>query len=918
MERSGWAVVATAVAALTLLSGVVPLPSGLHPSAAPPAAIPTGARSSISATTGAASPIAPTGREIPVSEYAAWNRSLSPALVHRFAGEPVSAVPVEPFPSVPPTTPTLVTVTTDLKNCCVRANFTLPVGNWSKIVLTYQGQAITGVSSSAVLYDSSYRMYADQVPILFGTTPEYGTWTVERDVTEYRAILQGPTNLTFLLGAAVIQDYFLSNITLAYYPVSPGEPAPAEPNVVLPVWYSASLTAASPSSYDVVTVPSDVANATLELWAYGFGVDEFWYSTGSPYRAITVASDGTALATEYPFPFINTGGIDLFLWRPVTAVATVDNSPQSFDLTGALPELEGTHNLTLSMSGISASSNWIVDGALLLYTDPNITGATSNSYSGTITPVQTLHSGAVTTETATASFTSNATIDRLRGGDIQVSSTVREMFASNTSIAGSGAWENLSLHTRSVGSVVLSGGVPTTYVNQTFDAPFSVDLGQNLVITRTTNGGFPEYGNFTTSFLSGLQVWNSTTSTTVPSTAGVASLSIVDELAGADGVYGGQEELTSPTAGLILGITTISDSTPREYSQYTVEGELHASYVHLVVGSGTDPPGPYDAATVITDSTSAPLAVGGSISHAFDDVGLPVTLGLTVLGGIGELSYRWSGLPSGCASASSPILNCTPASPGTYSIGAVVTDGTGAQATASVASLLVVGGPSAVVVPSAPGADVGGLLEYNATIRGGFAPYVCRWSVNGTAQPSTSPCQDPFLLPTRDVGNVVVAVAVTDALGATNLSTPVTSIVGTSVAVTLGSSAGNGSSITVAAGSSVLLTASPVGGVPPFVIEWLIGGTASGTGWDHNLTVGKSAGSVTVVAAISDSGGGANQSSTLTVHVSAAPTSSTSPSSASSDLWEYLAFGAFALAAVLAVALLLTLRRTEREPRPKR
>lgn len=62
------------------------------------------------------------------------------------------------------------------------------------------------------------------------------------------------------------------------------------------------------------------------------------------------------------------------------------------------------------------------------------------------------------------------------------------------------------------------------------------------------------------------------------------------------------------------------------------------------------------------------------------DVGSPTVLTVAPTGGVGPYTYAYTGLPAGCASASTPELNCTPTAAGGYPVIVTVTDSTSATA----------------------------------------------------------------------------------------------------------------------------------------------------------------------------------------------------------------------------------------------
>ncbi|MCI4336358.1 MAG: hypothetical protein L3K17_04060, partial [Thermoplasmata archaeon] len=422
----------------------------------------------------------------PASDPAAraWNTTLASATPD-VTPPPTSGLISTPPPAIPDTTPVVMYFTNASQNCCVQANFTAPVGTWDLIVLNYTGQAVNGV------YDSSYRAYVDQSMVLFGTTPEYGTWTVLKDVTEYTSLFHGTFNLTFLLGAAVTNVYFLTSVSLAFYPVPNGGHAPPEPNLIVPLWFRVSITTSSPTIYVDTNLPTNVTNATMELYAYGFGPDEFWYSQEPGYRNVEVAVNGTSLASVLPFQYINTGGIDLFTWRPITGSFTLSDRPYELNETAALGLLEGPHNLTARLLGVTLSSDWIVAGSLLLHTDANATAASSTSYAWSA-PAPTIHTvgSTVYDETATVTYSYSSLVG-LPGGPVNVS-LERALTYSSAVTAGqswlTASWTNLTASEDASTNVTsaYSGGPVTQLL--TTDFPLVMDIG-DAFNQSSSNGG---------------------------------------------------------------------------------------------------------------------------------------------------------------------------------------------------------------------------------------------------------------------------------------------------------------------------------------------------------------------------------------------------------------------------------------------
>jgi Peptide N-acetyl-beta-D-glucosaminyl asparaginase amidase A len=851
-----------------------------------------------------------------------WNRTLSPALARAEAGEPVSAIPVVPTPPVDAGTPTIVTLATDLVNCCVRQNFHLPTGPWSRILLNYTGQAIAGV------YDSSYRLYIDNVTVLYGTTPEYGTWTVTKDLTEYSAILQGNTNVSFLLGAALIGGHFLANLSLAYYPVPPDARAPDEPTSFVPLWFPSNLNSSAPTTYEDVTVPSDVLNASLEVWTYGFNPDEFWYSETPSYREITVYANGTPIAAMYPFPFINTGGIDLFLWRPVTAVDTLNDREQRFDLTGDLPLIEGHDvNLSARFTGISTGSRWTLEATLVLYESPNVTGVRSLYQTGNVTEAP-YRSGTVDQSAGTATFSSGCVIDELHGS-LTVASSIQALFSSNITEVSSGdnASQNISMNIRWVESTSIQGsGGATEWFNDTYSSPFFVELVNEFIVSKKTGGGYPEYGNFTTSFGKGIQEWDQATSVSGNLTGfSNATDTIQDEMLGANGNYSGEEELTGPNAGEIISVASIATYNPRQFSEDLSRSDVRSSYGRTVVSNGTDPPGPYNASAIITDSSSAPIALGGMIEHATLDVNASDTFAAIEVGGTGTLNYVWPELPPGCASVNSPVVTCTPSSTGSYPVSVTVTNASGPGLNVLVGSVLVIPDPTARVVAQEPGIDLGQTVPLSVVVAGGQGPFVCAWYVDGSLAQVPASCSADYNLTATEPGTYAINVTISDSDG-TFTSSPVLRLpavlpVAISIAISVPSGASNLTTLTVPMGEAVVLVASAHDGIAPFNVTWFIGDSRAGSGWELNYTV--VVGTVDIFANISDAGLGVNQSGSLEIREGSSP-SVNSSSGLSGSQFEIDLILILVAAALVVGALLWLVRprrgppeRTSKPPRPR-
>ncbi|MCI4372190.1 MAG: hypothetical protein L3K02_00880, partial [Thermoplasmata archaeon] len=189
-------------------------------------------------------------------------------------------------------------------------------------------------------------------------------------------------------------------------------------------------------------------------------------------------------------------------------------------------------------------------------------------------------------------------------------------------------------------------------------------------------------------------------------------------------------------------------------------------------------------------------------------LGNSTTLFLNASGGNGPLTYAYSGLPAGCATANQTPLACTPTVSGVFAITFSAIDSTGVSvAVESNLTVYPIGGGGAALITTF-GASPGLVVEGNTTVvtveaSGGTAPLTftypslppgCR-----SANTATLPCT-----PTA-VGTFTISVIVTDARG---------------------NSTGARTTLTVVLGST--RTGGPIGtsgsGIPIVYLEWILGG----------------------------------------------------------------------------------------------
>ena len=250
---------------------------------------------------------------------------------------------------------------------------------WSMVVLDLTGHV------AGRQFDREAAIWIGNAMVYMGTTPEPTpagiTWHVEKDLSEYTPLLT--QNQPFALQIPnIVNDVYTGtihiNATLAFYKTSSSFPAAAHPDVIVPLsasWlFVPQRTTVSAHS---VTLPTNPVQVQLELWAKGNSCDEFWFGSqpdafansnglcgGGAFREIKVFLHGTLAGVVWPFPYVFTGGVNPYLWRPIPAVDAFNEPAYILDLT----PFARTH--TLGFQVVNNGFYWQIDGNLLVDIDP--------------------------------------------------------------------------------------------------------------------------------------------------------------------------------------------------------------------------------------------------------------------------------------------------------------------------------------------------------------------------------------------------------------------------------------------------------------------------------------------------------------------------------------------------------------------
>jgi Peptide N-acetyl-beta-D-glucosaminyl asparaginase amidase A len=336
---------------------------------------------------------------------------------------PAQVVPVPPTPQVgssnpataepqvtrPPTKPCVVS----LMNNVPFENFngapltyTPPAacpGPWAKVVLTADFNVTAGRQ-----FDRSAWFYLNGVNIFYGTTAEpraklSPSWHIERDLTDLSALFKSPQTGLASIGNTVDSTYtsiIYASAQLEFYPASWLAPPPVVPDIVVPVSSGngpATLNTATDQNTATLNLPRNVEKVYLDVISQSQIGDEFWYfcvpndvageleSCGnSAFRETEISIDGKPAGVAPVYPWIFTGGLDPYLWEPITGVQTLDFKPYRVDLTPFAGVLGDGSQHTVAISVFNANGYFLSTANMLIYTDRGSKEVTGGLLSNTL------------------------------------------------------------------------------------------------------------------------------------------------------------------------------------------------------------------------------------------------------------------------------------------------------------------------------------------------------------------------------------------------------------------------------------------------------------------------------------------------------------------------------------------------------
>lgn len=287
---------------------------------------------------------------------------------------------------------------------------------------------------------------------------------------------------------------------------------------------------------------------------------------------------------------------------------------------------------------------------------------------------------------------------------------------------------------------------------------------------------------------------------------------------------------TDPTVGQTVLLSTSGTGGVAPYGAvWLLNGSVQpaprtATWGWVVPGGGS-----YDFASYLSDTNrdifgptgdvlvtvQGALSVGplyGSPVSGAVDAGQNITFVAQASGGVGSRSYQWSGLPTGCFTSDTSVLQCTPVSAGSFSVSVTVTDANGSKVVSPRLAYLVMSDPLASLRLSTSTLDAGQTFILTTSVVGGAGSDHYNW--NGLPGDCTVGDLSALSCQSFLTGSYSPSVSVTDRNGFATQA-------GSSVVVhgdpTIQASV---SRTLVDAGQRVSLSASVTAGTPSFHYVW--------------------------------------------------------------------------------------------------
>lgn len=399
---------------------------------------------------------------------------------------------------------------------------------WKKVVLD-----IDFSENGGVQFDRTASLYLGNANIYFGTTPEplavlTNTWHIERDITDYSALLTtGQTGTMVLQNCTTdcpppyntfLNGVFTVNANLELYSASQGSGADngqvRVPDMVLPLEQSngsggtnlpAFLFTPTDQFSTTFTLPTNIERAYLDVVSQSQSIDEQWFACfpndlasindlfgcgNTDFRETEVTIDGQPAGIAPVSAWVYTG----FLpdqWVPSPGVQTLDFVPYRVNLTPFAAMLNDGNPHTVSLSVFNDDFYFSETASLLLFLDKGSTQVTGGILKNTLSapsPVVTENLQGTSTVTGTIGVTSDRkfTISgyvNTSHGKVSTSIQQHQNFASTSTIDFDTVnnpptvLDQLTSVQNKVSTVTtVTDGGETVVTNEDFSFPITVDV----------------------------------------------------------------------------------------------------------------------------------------------------------------------------------------------------------------------------------------------------------------------------------------------------------------------------------------------------------------------------------------------------------------------------------------------------------
>ncbi|KAJ4777567.1 Peptide-N4-(N-acetyl-beta-glucosaminyl)asparagine amidase A [Rhynchospora pubera] len=279
------------------------------------------------------------------------------------------------------------------------SSYSPPSSPWSRAVLHLS------VSCAGDQYDRIAAVWLDRVELLRTSTAEPTEagvfWSVRKEVTRYKSLLNNPPNGTVsVMLENIVDDTFTGvyhvNVSLDFFLSEEDESLESKnpADMIIPIaeekadtgfWFR--IHNGSHMRFTQFGIPSNTFRAVLEIFVSFHGNDEFWYTNppdsyikknnlttcrgNAAFREVFVTVDGYYAGSIVPFPVVFTGGINPLWWAPVVALGAFNLPTYTLELTPFLGILLDRKSHEIGVGVTDGISFWLIDANLHIWLDPN-------------------------------------------------------------------------------------------------------------------------------------------------------------------------------------------------------------------------------------------------------------------------------------------------------------------------------------------------------------------------------------------------------------------------------------------------------------------------------------------------------------------------------------------------------------------